>query len=217
MKSLRDRLQSSLLYLVTPARPAAGPLDSFLPIVLEAGVDMVQLREKEMEAGALLPYCETVRRRTLEFGALFIVNDRVDLALAAEADGVHLGQDDLPYIYARRQMGPASLIGTSTHSPAQLGAAVESGADYAAVGPIFATPTKPGRAAIGVDIIALASTTPDLPVFAIGGIDESNIDTVVAAGARRVCVVRALADAEDPGRVARRLKKALQRAGDGQL
>jgi thiamine-phosphate pyrophosphorylase len=217
MQPLRARLQKCLLYLVTPARPAAGPLDWFVPLVLEAGVDIVQLREKDMEAGTLLPFCETVRRRTSELGALFVVNDRVDLALAAAADGVHLGQDDLPYIYARSQMGPDRLIGLSTHSPAQLDAVVTSGADYAAVGPIFETPTKPGRPAVGVEMAALASRTPQLPVFAIGGIDESNVEAVVAAGARRICVVRALTEADDPARVARRLKATLEGAAGSKV
>jgi thiamine-phosphate pyrophosphorylase len=217
MQPLRNRLVKSALYLVTPARPPAGPLDDFLPLVLEAGVDIVQLREKEMEAGTLMPFCETVRRHTSEFGALFIVNDRVDLALAAGADGVHLGQDDLPYIYARSQMGPHALIGLSTHSPAQLDEAVESGADYAAVGPIFETPTKPGRPAVGVEMVALASSRPSMPIFAIGGIDESSIEAVVAAGARRVCVVRALTEAADPARVAKRLKAALEGAAGGEV
>lgn len=215
MHPIQARLQSCLLYLVTPAVPAAGALDDFLPRVLEAGVDMVQLREKHMEAGLLMPYCEIVRRRSEEFGALFIVNDRVDLAIAAGADGVHLGQDDLPYIYARDLLGAGRLIGRSTHSPAQLTASISSGADYSAIGPIYATPTKPGRPAVGEELIAFASALSSPPVFAIGGIDAQNIGAVIAAGARRACVVRALTESSDPAGVARRLKRALEDAADG--
>ncbi|MEX2552194.1 MAG: thiamine phosphate synthase [Actinomycetota bacterium] len=212
MHPIRDRLESCLLYLITPALPPAGALDEFLPRVLEAGVDMVQLREKEMEAGLLMPYCEIARSRSDEFGALFIVNDRVDLAIAAGADGVHLGQDDLPYIYARDQMGPDRLIGRSTHSPAQLNASVGSGADYSAVGPIYATPTKPGRPAVGEELVSYAAAYSNLPVFAIGGINASNIGSVIAAGARRACVVRALTESSDPAEAAARLKRELSEA-----
>jgi thiamine-phosphate pyrophosphorylase len=215
MHSIQSRLQSCLLYLVTPALPAAGALEDFLPRVLEAGVDMVQLRDKQMEAGLLMPYCEIVRRRSEEFGALFIVNDRVDVAIAAGADGVHLGQDDLPYIYARNQLGAGRLIGRSTHSPDQLIASIESGADYSAVGPIFATPTKPGRPAVGEKLIRYAAERSSRPIFAIGGINEENIGSVIAAGARRVCVVRALTESSDPARAARGLKRALEDAAAG--
>ena len=212
MHPIRDRLESCLLYLITPAAPPAGALDAFLPRVLEAGVDMVQLREKDMEAGLLMPYCEIARRRSDEFGALFIVNDRVDIAIAAGADGVHLGQEDLPYIYARDQMGPDRLIGRSTHSQAQLNASVGSGADYCAIGPIYATPTKPGRPAVGEELVSYAAAHSNLPVFAIGGINASNIGSVIAAGARRACVVRALTESSDPGGVATRLKRELSEA-----
>jgi len=212
MHPITNRLESCLLYLITPSVPPAGALDEFLPRVLEAGVDMIQLREKEMEAGLLMPYCEIARSRSDEFGALFIVNDRVDVAIAAGADGVHLGQDDLPYIYARDQMGPDRLIGRSTHSPAQLNASVGSGADYCAVGPIYATPTKPGRPAVGEELVAYAAAQSNLPVFAIGGINASNIGSVIAAGARRACVVRALTESSDPAGVATRLKRELWEA-----
>ena len=213
MRPRAERLHACRLYLVTPARPRAGPLEAFLPRVLEAGVDIVQLREKDMEAGSLLPFCEIVRQRTHEFGALFIVNDRVDVAIAAGADGVHLGQDDLPYIYARPQMGPERIVGRSTHSPDQLDEALASGADYAAVGPIYATPTKPGRPAAGVELVEYAATRRPTPVFAIGGINERNIGEVVEAGARRVCVVRALTESDDPAEAARRLRRTLEASG----
>lgn len=207
--ALRRRLTSAFLYLVTPAAPPAGNLDEVLPRVLEAGVDLVQLREKDMEAGPLLRYCEIVRRRTSEFGALFVVNDRVDVALAAGADGVHLGQDDLPAGEARRQLGPVPLLGLSTHSEAQFLAALDAGADYAAVGPVFATPTKPGRTAVGLDLVSFAADRADRPVFAIGGIESGNLAAVVEAGARRVAVVRAITESDDPAGAALRLSAAL--------
>lgn len=213
--ALRLRLSGAHLYLVTPAAPKAGDLNEFLPRVLDAGVDMVQLREKQMEAGPLLRYCEIVRRRTSEFGALFVVNDRVDVALAAGADGVHLGQDDLPAAEARRQMGPVPIIGLSTHSEVQFLAAMRWGVDYAAVGPVFATPTKPGRPAVGLDLVGFAADRADRPVFAIGGIDPSNLHRVIEAGAGRVSVVRAITEGDDPAQAARGMKAALGPPGSG--
>lgn len=207
---LRRRLSHSFLYLVTPASPGGRDLDEFLPRVLEAGVDMVQLREKNAEAGPLLRWCEVVRRRTSEFGALFVVNDRVDVAIAAGADGIHLGQDDLPVAEARRQMGDVPLIGLSTHSELQLVDAQTSGADYAAVGPVYSTPTKPGRPAVGLDLVAFAADRATLPLFVIGGVDETNLARVMEAGARRVSVVRALTESEDPASVASRMSAALR-------
>ena len=208
---LRARLGSSHLYLITPARPKAGELDEFLPAVLEGGVDMVQLRENEMEAGHLMPFCEVARRRTEEFGAIFIVNDRVDVALAADADGVHLGQDDLGIEHARHQMGNRLLIGLSTHSSEQIEAAARTSADYIAVGPIYETPTKPGRPPTGLEIVSRADEIVETPFFAIGGIDLETLPAVTRAGVRRVCVLRGLTDAGDPGAVARRLKGMLTR------
>ena len=212
---LRDRLSRAHLYLVTPAVPPAGALDEFLPRVLEAGVDIVQLREKDMEAGSLLRHCEVVRRRTAEFGALFIVNDRVDVALAAGADGVHVGQDDLPVDEARRQLGPVPLIGISTHSEGQFLAGLRADTDYVAIGPVFATPTKPGRPAVGLGLVGFASDRATKPVFAIGGIDSANLYQVLEAGARRICVVRALTLSPDPGEAAGALRGPIVAAADG--
>lgn len=213
--TLRNRLGRSLLYLVTPESPRMGDLDEFLPRVLEAGVDVVQLRCKQMEARELLERSAVVRRRTSEFGALFIVNDRVDVAIAAGADGVHLGQDDLPVAEARRQMGPVPVIGLSTHSREQLIAAMHTEADYAAVGPVFPTPTKPGRPSVGLDLVSFAADRAPKPLFAIGGIDPSNVQRVVEAGASRIAVVRALVQADDPGAAARALVRALRAAPSG--
>jgi thiamine-phosphate pyrophosphorylase len=213
--TLNERLLAARLYLVTPGDPAAGPLDEFLPRVLEAGVDIVQLRDKHLDARPLLELAAVVRRRTLEFGALFIVNDRVDLAIAAEADGVHVGQQDLSPAEARRQMGPQALIGLSTHAPGEILAAASSAsasseADYIAVGPVYATPTKPGRPAVGPDLLRFAAERAAQPFFAIGGVDAGNLAEVLAAGARRIAVVRALTEAEDPGAAARWLSEALR-------
>lgn len=207
-----DRLQSAQLYLITPAHPKAGSLEDFLPRVLEGGVDMVQLREKDMEAGPLLGHCATVRRITKEFGALFFVNDRLDVAIAAQADGVHLGQDDLPLFEVGAQAGEDMLIGLSTHSSAQVEAASGSAANYIAVGPVYQTPTKPGRPPAGLMTVTFAAQTFARPFFAIGGIDLATLSAVVDAGAQRVAVLRALTDADDPARVARQMKQLLQAA-----
>jgi thiamine-phosphate pyrophosphorylase len=207
---LRRRLSGSRLYLVTPARPAAGDLDQFLPAVLEAGVDMVQIREKNLEAGHLMPFLAIAKRNTDDFGALLIVNDRVDVAIAAGADGVHLGQDDLAPQHARQQMGPGPLIGLSTHAPSEVEAVSREPVDYIAVGPIHETPTKPGRPATGLGLIKVAKESSSIPFFAIGGIDLTTVGDVVKAGATRIVVVRALTEAEDPASVARRLKSILQ-------
>lgn len=207
------RLKMAFLYLVTPIEPKAGPLDEFLPRVLEAGVDVVQLREKVMEASPLLRFAEVARRFTQEFEALFVINDRVDVAIAAGADGVHLGQDDLPTEVARRQTGSSMLIGLSTHSEQQVLACMNSQADYIGVGPVHATPTKPGRAAVGYDLVRFASAKAPRPFYAIGGIDLENLPRVIEAGATRVSVQRALTEAEDPGAVARRMKRLLSLSG----
>lgn len=210
LEASRNRLDRALLYLVTPARPRMSPLDEFLAGVLDAGVDVVQLREKEMEAGALLKICEIVRRRTEDFDALFIVNDRVDVAIAAGADGVHLGQDDLPPDQARRQCGRGMLIGLSTHDDEQISDAVASEADYIGVGPVYETPTKPGRPATGESLLGFAAAQFDRPWFAIGGINERTLPEVLQAGAKRVTVLRALSEAPDPAAVARRIRRELE-------
>lgn len=197
---------------MTPGEPSAGPLEVFLPRVLEAGVDIVQLRDKSLEARALLALATVVRRRTEEFGALFVVNDRVDLALAAGADGVHVGQQDLPVEEARRQVGPDRLVGLSTHTREEILAPAATTADYIAVGPVFATPTKPGRPAVGPELVSFAARRASVPFFAIGGIDLDSLAPVLEAGARRVAVVRALTDAADPAMVAREMTEALRAA-----
>ena len=193
----RARLAGARLYLCTPDRP---DLAEFLDAVLAGGVDIVQLREKGIEARRELQLLETVREVAERHGALWSVNDRADVAHASGADVLHLGQDDLPVPAARAVVGDAVLVGRSTHDSAQVeAAAVEPGVDYFCVGPTWPTPTKPGRAAPGLELTRLAAALgTDRPWFAIGGIDLDNLDQVLAAGATRVVVVRALTAAADP-------------------
>lgn len=191
----RERLAAARLYVVTGARPDLG---EFLDAILGAGVDVIQLREKEAEAGDLLRWGETFRGAADRHGALFIVNDRPDVAFALEADGVHLGQDDLPPRLAREVLGDEAIIGLSTHSPAQWDAAAPE-ADYLCIGPVWETPTKPGRPAAGLDAVRHAASSGETrPWFAIGGIAESNLPEVVDAGATGIVVVRAVTTAPDP-------------------
>jgi thiamine-phosphate pyrophosphorylase len=201
----RERLRRARLYLVVEA--AAEPV---LAPALRGGVDMVQLRDKHADDDALLAAAARFRVLCSEQGALFWLNDRPDLARAAGADGVHVGQDDMPVAEARERAGPDALIGLSTHSPEQLDAALRSGADQLSVGPVWETPTKQGRPAAGLDYVRYAAATgADAPWFAIGGIDAGNVGEVVAAGARRIVVVRAIRDAADPERAAAELRAAL--------
>jgi thiamine-phosphate pyrophosphorylase len=195
--------------VVTDARRDRGDLEGFLQAVLGAGADVVQLREKEAEAGDLLRWGTAFREAAARHGALFVVNDRPDVALALGADGVHLGQNDLPVGFARGLMGPDALIGLSTHDQGQLlGAPPE--ADYLCAGPVYPTPTKPGRPATGLGLVRTAAReVRDRPWFAIGGIDSATLPEVVAAGARRIVVVRAVTAAADPAAAVRRLLDGL--------
>ena len=206
----RGALADARLYLVADDRLTPALLDE----LLDAGVDIFQLRMKGAEAAdvvrAATPLVDVCRSR----GMPFVVNDRPDVALAVGADGVHLGQDDLSPVVARRILGPDAIIGRSTHSVEQIEAvareAIDGLADYAAVGPVHATPTKPGRPPVGPGLVAEASGRLDVPWFAIGGIDTSNVAEVVAAGASRVVVVRAIVDAADPVAAAKTLIEALR-------
>ena len=201
----RERLRRARLYLVVEAAA-----EHVLPAALRGGVDMVQLRDRELDDDSLLEAAARFRSVCEAHGALFWLNDRPDLALAAQADGVHVGQDDAPPGMVRDQVGEELLIGLSTHSPEQLDAALGSEADQLSVGPVWETPTKPGRPAAGLDYVRHAAAhAGERPWFAIGGIDEANIGEVVEAGARRVVVVRAIRDAADPGEAAHRLREAL--------
>lgn len=204
-----DRLRAVRLYLVTSARPGGRPLREVLEPALRGGVDLFQLREKDpADDDALLAAAQEARSLCAAAGVPFILNDRPDLVEAAGADGVHVGQDDLPVEEARAIVGAQRIVGLSTHAPAQLAAA--RGADYVVVGPVHATPTKPGRPATGLAYVRHAvAHPPAVPWFAIGGIDTATIGAVVAAGARRVVVVRAIAQAADPEAAARTLRAAL--------
>ena len=190
----------SRLYLITPVR---DDLAGFLEAAVRGGVDIVQIREKGLGDAQLLQRLHEARDVTRKLGVPLVVNDRPDLAVFSEADFVHLGQDDLP-IAAARQLGIAA--GQSTHAPAEIDA---SEADYIGVGPVHATPTKEGRPAVGLELIRYAAAHARQPWFAIGGIDETNVGDVVAAGATRIAVVRAIGDAPDPERAARALRDAL--------
>jgi thiamine-phosphate pyrophosphorylase len=205
----RDRLARARLYVVTDARTRTGDLPSFLDAVLGAGTDLIQLREKGAEAGDLLRWGEHFREAAERHGALFLVNDRPDVAVALGADGVHVGQDDLPPAVARRIVGPDVIVGLSCHTAAQLDARPPD-ADYVTAGPIHATPTKPGRAATGLGVVRhAASEVRDRPWFAIGGLDVRSLPEAVEAGARRIAVVRAVTEAPDPGEAVRTLLAAL--------
>ncbi|WP_228430890.1 thiamine phosphate synthase [Baekduia soli] len=203
----RDRLQRCRLYLVSGAAPGGRPLADVLPAALAGGVDVFQLRMKDARDDEILAAAAVAAAACRDAGALFILNDRPDLAAAAGADGVHVGQDDLPLARARELAGPDRLVGQSTHSPAQVDAA--AGADYIGVGPVHATPTKPGRPAVGLELVGHAAAHAALPWFAIGGVDAATLGAVLAAGARRVAVVRAVADAADPAAAARGLRAIL--------
>jgi thiamine-phosphate pyrophosphorylase len=173
-------------------------------------VDLIQLRDKQAEAGPLLAAAAVLRAAADRHGALFAVNDRADVALAAGADVLHLGQDDLPLPWARRILGDDVLLGRSTHDPGQAARAAAEPWDYLVAGPVWATATKPGRPATGTALLeAVAALDPPQPWFAIGGIDLDNLDQVTAAGATRVVVVRAITTAPDPAFAARTLRERL--------
>jgi thiamine-phosphate pyrophosphorylase len=204
MTDVRERLAAARLYLCTDGRRASGDLVPFLDAVLAGGVDIVQLREKGLEAGEELSLLAVFAAACQRHGALLAVNDRADVALAAGADVLHLGQDDLPVPVARQILGPGPVIGRSSHSPAQAAlAAAEEGVDYFCAGPVWTTPTKPGRPATGLGLLShVAAAGGDRPWFAIGGISLERLDDVLAAGASRVVVVRAITDASDPAAAA---------------
>jgi thiamine-phosphate pyrophosphorylase len=200
------RLAAARLYYVTDA----GTEDRLLEEALAGGVDVLQLREKDASDEDILAAAARFRRLCGDHDALFVLNDRVDLAQAAGADGVHVGQEDEPVEAVREKAGHDLFIGLSTHSESQLAAGLATSADYVCVGPVFATPTKPDYPAVGLDLVERAAATADRPWFAIGGIDGTNVREVVAAGAQRVAVVRAIRDAPDPRAAAAGLRAATE-------
>jgi thiamine-phosphate pyrophosphorylase len=214
-KPTQAALAAARLYLCTDSRRDRGDLAEFLDAVLANGVDIVQLREKNLEAADELAALEVFADACRRHSALLAVNDRADLAVAAGADVLHLGQRDLAPVTARRIVGPDVLIGLSSHSIDQARtAATAAEVDYFCLGPLWATPTKPGRPHTGLAPVAeLAADAPGRPWFGIGGIDETNLDQVLDAGARRVVVVRVLTEAADPAATAARLAARLAAAG----
>ena len=218
----RNRLASASLYLCTDARRERGDLAAFADAALAGGVDIIQLRDKgspgEQQFGPLeardeLAALEALADATRRHNALLAVNDRADIARAAGADVLHLGQDDLPLPIARDIVGPRPLIGRSTHDRDQVSAATAEPVDYFCVGPCWPTPTKPGRPAPGLPLVrAAAELRTEKPWFAIGGIDEQRLPEVLEAGAHRVVVVRAITTADDPTAAAHRLKTALTKS-----
>ncbi|MFF3829446.1 thiamine phosphate synthase [Streptomyces sp. NPDC048511] len=204
MSTPREQLSGARLYLCTDARKQQGDLPEFLDAVLAGGVDIVQLRDKGMEAAEELEHLAVFADACKRHGALLAVNDRADVAHAIGSDVLHLGQGDLPVPAARAVLGEDVLIGRSTHAESEVDAAVaEAGVDYFCTGPCWPTPTKPGRHAPGLGLVRYAaSLAPARPWFAIGGIDAGNLDEVLDAGARRVVVVRAITEAADPGEAA---------------
>ncbi|MGR0159423.1 thiamine phosphate synthase [Paenarthrobacter nitroguajacolicus] len=216
-----DALASARLYLCTDARKRQGDFEDFVDAAFEGGVDIIQLRDKALEAAEELEMLAVLRSVAQRHGRLWAVNDRADVASISGAPVFHIGQKDLPLTAARTLLPNVTGIGLSTHTPEQIDAAVATsqgplGLDYFCVGPVWATPTKPGRAAVGLDLVTYAAEAGKraadgtLPWFAIGGIDHSNVEQVVAAGASRIVVVRAITEASDPTAAAKSLVQALE-------
>jgi len=204
------------LYVILDRAAARGrDLPTLLDAVLEGGCRVVQLREKTMPLSEVYPVARALRRRCREAGCLFIVNDRVDLALALEADGVHVGQEDLPAREARRLLRPGMILGVSTHDEGQARGAQGDGADYVAVGSMFPTGSKPGFRLVGPDLLRRVRGEIPLPLVAIGGITVDNVAEVVRAGADAVAVISAVCAAADPAAAARRFLDAIRAAREG--
>lgn len=204
-------LSNKKLYLVTD-RSNFTSIDSFYDAIASAingGVDIVQLREKTATAKEFLEIAKVVKEICHHNDVLFIINDRIDIALAVQADGIHLGHEDIDLHSARHMLGHQAIIGNSTHKPEDALQAIENGADYIGVGPVFTTPTKPGRQAVGFEYVQWAAQNVTIPFFAIGGINETNVQDVVRAGASRVAVVRAIINAQSPKNIATTIKDSL--------
>ncbi|MCB0876104.1 MAG: thiamine phosphate synthase [Solirubrobacterales bacterium] len=213
MPNPTDKLERSRLYFVCEGGEDGERLENLLEAALAGGADLIQLRDKDADDDRLLAAAPLFRAAADRHGALFLINDRPDLVAACAADGVHVGQDDIPVAEARALAGAEAIVGLSTHSPPQLRAANDAGGDarpdYISVGPVWATPTKPGRPAAGLGYVEKAAKDSEIPWFAIGGIEPGNLARVVAAGATRVVVVRAIRDADSPEAVAASLRHGL--------
>jgi thiamine-phosphate pyrophosphorylase len=207
----RERLRMAKLYFVCDARPHDEDPEPLLRAALDGGVDIIQLREKSGDTRLIDRAAQTFRRLADTYGVPFMLNDDPELAVSARADGVHIGQDDITVEEARKIVGHDALIGLSTHSEDQIRAA--SGVDHISVGPVWETPTKAGRPAVGLDLVRFAAANTTIPFFAIGGIDPGNALEVLQAGARRMCVVRAIRDANDPSGVASELRRRFAAVG----
>jgi thiamine-phosphate pyrophosphorylase len=206
---VRLSLEDRRLYLCTPDRP---DLEAFVAACIRGGVDVVQLREKDLDARPLLARARLTRRVCADLGVPFILNDRPDLALEAGADGVHVGQDDAPAALARRILGPDSIVGLSTHSPGDLDDALGQPVDYLSAGPVVPTPTKPGRAGTGPAYAAAAAARSPFPVFVTGGVAPDTVGALAGAGVGHFVVVRWLTGAADPEGAARVLRRAIDDA-----
>ena len=212
MSDLRERLGAARLYLVCDDHDEA-----FLDAALRGGVDIVQLRMKTSDDDAIVRAGRRFRALTDRHGALLIINDRPDLVAEIGADGAHLGQDDMPIAKARPIVGGDRLLGLSTHSPAQIESAADADVDYIGVGPVHATPTKPGRPAVGLELVRYAAQHAAVPFFAIGGISATNLAAVRHAGALRIAAVRALTEAADPEASARALRQGVVAAQEARV
>jgi thiamine-phosphate pyrophosphorylase len=211
----RERLRTARLYFVCDAQPRGEDPEPLLRAALNGGVDIVQLREKALPRREIELAALTFRRLCDTYSALFIVNDDPNLAKACDADGVHVGQEDATVGEAREALGPDAIVGLSTHSEEQIAGAAGQPVDYISVGPVWETPTKEGRPGVGLGLVSHAAENAAHPFFAIGGIDPSNAEEVVGAGARRLGVVRAIRDAENPMAAAESIRRAF--AGTGEV
>jgi thiamine-phosphate pyrophosphorylase len=208
----RERLAAARLYMVFDSAPPRGELPDLLRAAAAGGVDIVQLRDKELADDELVSVAHASRALCEVLGLMLIVNDRPFVASEAGADGVHVGQDDAPVADVRELVGEDMLIGLSTHAPREIDATDASLVDYIGVGPVHETPTKPGRPAVGTELVRYAAAHSPVPFFAIGGLNAGNVAEVLEAGASRVCVLRAITDSAEPERAARELRELVDGA-----